>query len=209
MISVASLPLQMNSANRPFPPPFRSCGQGVKIWPQAKIVNCEHISIGHRVIIDDFVLIISGPETRIGNFVHIASFTSITGGGKLVIEDFAGLSGGVRIYTGNEQYGGECMTNPTVPHPFRVPIRGKVTIGRHAIIGANSVILPGITIGEGAVVGACSLVTKDCKPWSVNFGSPARPIKTRPSAEILRLEQELLKRFNLVDGSFAPLPDDV
>jgi acetyltransferase-like isoleucine patch superfamily enzyme len=197
----------MNSPERPTAPAFRAFGKEVKIWPQAKIVNCENISIGHRVIIDDFVLIISGCETRIGNFVHIASFTSITGGGRLIIEDFAGVSGGVRIYTGNEQYGGECLTNPTVPPPFRIPIRGEVTIGRHAIIGANSVILPGITVGEGAVVGACSLVTKDCKPWSVNLGVPARPIKTRPSAEILRLEQELLQKFDLVDGSWAVSAD--
>ncbi len=197
----------MTPAESPAATAFRSLGRDVKIWPQAKIVNCEHISIGHRVIIDDFVLIIGGPETRIGNFVHIASFTSITGGGRLIIEDFAGLSGGVRIYTGNEQYGGECLTNPTVPAPFRTPIRGEVTIGRHAIIGANSVILPGITIGEGAVVGACSLVTKDCAPWSVNLGVPARPIKTRPSAEILRLEQELLKKFNPIDGSLAASAD--
>ena len=197
----------MNPAERPVTPAFRSCGREVKIWPLAKIVNSERISIGHRVIIDDFVLIMGGSETHIGNFVHIASFTSITGGGRLVIEDFAGLSSGVRVYTGNEQYGGECLTNPTVPPPFRNPVRGEVTIGRHAIIGSNSVILPGITIGEGAVVGACSLVTKDCAPWSVSLGVPARPIKTRPSAEILRLEQELLKRFNPTDGSISPLAD--
>lgn len=194
----------MNPADQPPSSGFRFLGADVKIWPEAKIVNRENISIGHRVIIDDFVLIIGGSETRIGNFVHIASFSSITGGGRLVIGDFAGLSGGVRVYTGNEQYGGECMTNPTVPAPYRIPVRGEVTIERHAIVGANSVILPGITIGEGAVVGACSLVTKDCRPWSVNLGVPARPIKNRPSTEILRLEQELLRRFNATDGSLAP-----
>ena len=197
----------MNSADGPAGHAFRSLGQEVKIWPAAKLVNSENISLGHRVIIDDFVLIISGPETRIGNFVHIASFTSITGGGTLVIEDYAGLSGGVRIYTGNEQYGGECMTNPTVPAPFRIPVRGAVTIRKHAIVGANSVILPGVTIGEGAVVGACSLVTKDCAPWSVNLGVPARPIKTRPSAAVLRLEQELVRKFYSPGGDFISSHD--
>jgi len=183
---------------------FQSVGQQVTIWPQAKIVNGEQISIGNRVIIDDFVLIIGGVETRIGSFVHIAAFTSITGGGKLVIEDFAGLSGGVRIYTGNEQYGGECMTNPSVPPPFRIPVRGTVIIKKHCIVGANSVILPGVTIGEGAVIGACSLVTRDCEPWSVNFGTPARRIGVRPSAQILQLEQELQKKFYAADGRFIP-----
>lgn len=183
---------------------FRSLGRQVTIWPQAKVVNRERISIGDRVIIDDFVLIIGGEDTRIGSFVHIAAFSSLTGGGRLVIEDFAGLSGGVRLYTGNEQYGGECLTNPTVPAPYRIPVRGTVVVKRHAIVGANTVILPGVTIGEGAVVGACSLVTRDCEPWSVNFGAPARKVGTRPPAQILRLEQELRARYYAADGSYRP-----
>jgi len=187
---------------------FRSVGRDVTLWPGAKLVQRDRIAIGDRVIIDDFVFIMGGAETRIGSFVHIASFTSITGGGTLVIEDFAGVSGGVRIYTGNEDYGGGCMTNPTVPAPFRLPVRGQVVIKKHAIIGANSVILPGVTIGEGAVVGACSLVTKDCQPWSVNFGTPAKAIKRRPAAEILRLEQELRGRFYRADGTYRSESDE-
>jgi acetyltransferase-like isoleucine patch superfamily enzyme len=189
-------------------PSFKSIGQQVKIWPLAKIVNPERITVGDRVIIDDFVFIVGGNETQIGSFVHIAAFSSIAGGGTLIIEDFAGLSGGVRIYTGNEQYGGQCMTNPTVPPPFRVPTRGTVRVGKHAIIGANSVILPDVSIGEGAVVGACSLVHKDCEPWSVNLGNPARRIGVRPSAEILRLERELRARFYTVDGVYRPTSND-
>jgi len=38
--------------------------------------------------------------------VHIASFTSITGGGEYVMEDFTTLSNGVRVFTGNEDYSG-------------------------------------------------------------------------------------------------------
>lgn len=177
------------------------------IWPWAKIVGAERLEIGNRVIIDDFVFLHAGEHTRIGSFVHIASHVMIAGGGRLVIEDFAGISGGVRIYTGNDQYGGQCLTGPTVPPPFRVPIRGSVTIGRHVIIGANSVILPGVTIGEGAVIGACSFVNKDCGPWTVNFGAPAKRISQRPSGEILRLEGELRKKFYRPDGTFIPCTD--
>jgi acetyltransferase-like isoleucine patch superfamily enzyme len=187
---------------------FQSMGQQVTIWPQAKIVNPERIVIGDRVIIDDFVLLIGGEETQLGSFVHLGAFSSIMGGGKFVIEDFAGLSGGVRIYTGNEQYGGECMTNPTVPFPFRIPVRGTVVVKKHAIIGANSVILPGVTIGEGAVIGACSLVTKDCVPWSINFGSPARKIGIRPAATILEFEKQLRAKHYAADGKFIVIADD-
>ena len=179
-------------------------GKDVVIWPLAKIINAGCIEIGDSVIIDDFVFLMSGPQTRIGSFVHIASFTSITGGGDFVMEDFSGLSGGVRVYTGNEDYNGSCLTNPAVPFPYRLPIRSFVRIKKHAIIGSNAVILPGVTIGEGAVVGANSLVHKDCEPWTVNFGSPAKKIGKRPSEKILELESQL--RRELYDGVGRYIP---
>jgi len=175
---------------------FQRIGKQVTIWPQAKIVSPESICIGDSVIIDDFVFIMGGQKTIIGSFVHIASFTSITGGGEFVMEDFSGLSGGVRVYTGNEDYSGVCMTNPTVPYPYRVPIRSFVHIKKHAIIGANAVILPGVVIGDGAVVGANSLVTMDCNPWTMYRGSPAREFKIRPSENILNLEKELRRNIS-------------
>jgi galactoside O-acetyltransferase len=170
----------------------------------AKIIKPEVISIGDCVMIDDFVFLMGGAKTSIGSFIHISSFTSIAGGGEFVMEDFSGLSGGVRIYTGNEDYTGGCMTNPTVPFPYRKPIRSYVRIGKHAIVGANSVVLPGVTIGEGAVVGANSLVTKNCKPWTVYFGSPAKGIKGRRSDIILSLEEQLRRELYDISGRFIP-----
>lgn len=173
--------------------PFRKIGRDVVIWPWAKIVRPEAIEIGDSVIIDDFVFLAGGEATTLGSFVHIAAHTLITGGGRFLMEDFAGLSGGVRIYTGNEDYLGGCLTNPAVPAPYRVPIRSQVVLRRHAIVGANAIILPGVEIGEGAVVGAASLVKGDCAPWTIYAGVPARPIKTRPRERILELEQQLRK----------------
>lgn len=181
---------------------FSEVGKDVTIWPLAKIVAPEAISIGNSVIIDDFVLLMGGQKTSIGDFVHIASFTSITGGGQFTMEDFSGLSGGVRVYTGNEDYSGGCLTNPTVPSPYRVPIRSFVRIKKHAIVGANAVILPGVVIGDGAVIGANSLVTKDCKPWTVYVGSPAKELKSRPSERILSLEAQLREKM-YIDGHYV------
>lgn len=182
-------------------------GKDVRIWPLARITSPEKISIGDSVIIDDFVFLMGGKRTRIGSFVHIASFTSITGGGEFVMEDFSGLSGGVRVYTGNEDYSGKCLTNPAVPHPYRVPIRSFVHIGPHAIIGANAVILPGVTLGEGAVVGANSLVTKDCPPWTVNVGTPARSIRTRPKERMLEIEGCLRRELFDPEGRYVGRPE--
>lgn len=183
---------------------FSQVGKDVIVWPSTKIISPEKINIGDSVIIDDFVFIMGGERTSIGSFVHIASFTSILGGGEFIIEDFAGISSGSRIYTGNDDYLGNSLTGPTVPHPYRVPIRSFVHIKKHAIIGANTVILPGVTIGEGAAIGANSTVTKDCEPWTIYTGSPARPLKPRPQEKILELEEQLRKELYDARGDYIP-----
>ncbi|MBI5838112.1 MAG: acyltransferase [Candidatus Eisenbacteria bacterium] len=170
----------------------------------ARIVGRERISIGDSVIIDDFAFLVGGARTAIGSFIHIASFVSVTGGGELVMEDFSGISAGSRVYTGNEDYLGGCLTNPTIPEPFRVAARSFVRVGRHAIVGANSVILPGVTLGEGCVVGAGSLVTKDCEPWTVYVGTPARPMKARRRDRIEELELQFRRVAYGPDGGYIP-----
>lgn len=182
--------------------PFASVGKNVMIWPQAQIIGPEVIAIGDSVMINDFVFLMGGKATSIGSFVHIAPFSLISGSGELLMEDFTCLSGGVRLYTGNEDYSGQCMTNSAVPAPYRQPIRSFVHIRKHAIVGANSVILPGVTIGEGAVVGANSLVKHSCEPWTVYVGSPARPLKTRPHQRILELEAQLRQEFYDAGGNY-------
>lgn len=170
---------------------FAKIGDDVTIWPGAKIIFPEVMSIGDSVIIDDFVFIMGGKKTTIGSFVHIASFVSITGGGEFEIDDFAGISSGCRVFTGDDDYLGGSLTGPTIPAPFRSPIRSYIRIKKHAIVGANTVILPGVTIGEGAAVGANSLVKSDLQPWTVYVGSPVKAIRARPSVRIFELETQL------------------
>jgi len=183
---------------------LRSVGDDVTIWPLAKVVSPQTITIGDSVIVDDFVFLAGGSDTRIGSFVHIAAHGLIAGGGELVIEDFVGLSGGVRLYTGNDDYLGSCLTGPTVPAPWRVPIRGRVVIHRHVVVGANTVILPDVELGEGCAVGAGSLVKQSCDPWTIYAGSPARPIKQRPKERILELEAELRRALYDESGRYIP-----
>lgn len=68
----------------------------------------------------------------------------------------------------------DASTNPFL-HYTKV---GRVTIGDHVFIGAESVILPGVTIGNNVIIGANSTVTHDIPPNSVAVGSPARVICT-------------------------------
>jgi len=184
--------------------PFARIGEDVTIWPQAKIVGFEQIELGDSVIIDDFVLMIALERIVIGSFVHIAAFTSVMGGGEFVMEDFSTLSGGIRVYTRNDDYTGGCLTNSTIPAPYRIAERSRVEIGRHAIVGANSVILPGVRIGEGAAVGANSLVNSDCQPWTIYAGSPAKPLRPRPRERMLELEAQLRRELYDPEGRYIP-----
>lgn len=180
---------------------FRALGENVKIYPGAKLYGREFISIGSNVIIDDFVFIYATAPLYIGSYVHISSFCSISGGGTVVLEDFSGLASGVRVVCGSDDFLGESLTNPTVPAEYRNTKRSFVHVGRHAIVGANAVILPGVTIGEGCAVGAGSVVSKPLEPWGICAGQPARRIRTRPHEVILESERALTR-----DGLFQPMP---
>lgn len=170
---------------------FAACGNNVRIFPGARIVGHEHIHLGSNVIIDDFAFIYATAPVVIGSYVHIASFSSISGGGVVVLEDFSGLSSGVRIVSGSDDFAGGGLTNPAVPPEFRAVKRSFVWIGRHAIVGSNTVVLPGVRIGEGVAVSAGAVVAKDLEAWGIYAGSPARRVRPRPSEKMLELEQQL------------------
>jgi acetyltransferase-like isoleucine patch superfamily enzyme len=172
---------------------FKSIGKNVLISRKASIYGISRISIGNNVRIDDFSFVSAGAGgIQIGNFVHIALYVSFQGAGKITLEDFSGVSTRVSIYSSNDDYTGEFMSNPTVPFDFKGVITGDIRIGRHVLVGNGSVILPGVTIGEGAVIAALSLVDKDCEDFYIYKGNPARKIVKR-SRDLLKLEKEFLK----------------
>ena len=49
-------------------------------------------------------------------------------------------------------------------------------------IGRGACILAGVTIGRGAVIGANSVVTRDVPPGKIVVGIPARAIRSRKPA---------------------------
>ncbi len=53
-----------------------------------------------------------------------------------------------------------------------------ITIGDDCWIGARVILLPGVTIGRHCIIGAGSVVTRDVEDHSVVGGSPARVIRS-------------------------------
>lgn len=103
---------------------------------------------------------------QIGADCKIASFTFIERGA--VIGDRCTIKNGVYVWDGvtleNDVFVGPNATFTNDKHPRTgntsfVPL--KTLVKRHASIGANATILPGVTIGEWAVIGAGAIVTHD------------------------------------------------
>lgn len=169
---------------------FKSLGRNVRISDKASIYDAHRISIGDHSRIDDFC-VVSGTVT-LGRNVHIAVYSNVAGGSEgVTLEDFAGLAYGCQVFSQSDDYTGLAMTNPTVPAEYKQETRQAVRIGRHCIVGAKSVVIPGVHLAEGCSVGAMSLVTKSTKPWGVYFGIPAKRLKDRKRA-LLELEQRYL-----------------
>jgi galactoside O-acetyltransferase len=105
--------------------------------------------------------------------------------------DFSGLSQGVKLYSTSDDYSGRFLTNPTVPAAYLGVKRGRILLGTHVIVGAGSVVLPGVSLGAGSAVGALSLVREDVEAWTMVAGAPARQIGARRK-DLLILEQQLL-----------------
>ncbi|MCV9917827.1 acyltransferase [Pseudomonas sp. BT-42-2] len=170
---------------------FKRLGSNVKISDKASIYNANEIEVGDNSRIDDFC-VVSG-KISIGSHVHVAPFCLLAGGEKgIVMDDFSGLAYNAQVFTQSDDYSGRTMTNPTVPKNYKSEIKKEIYIGRHVIVGAGSVIFPGVTLAEGCSVGAMTLVRKSTAPWGVYVGNPARRVMERKK-ELLAKEQEFLK----------------
>lgn len=82
-----------------------------------------------------------------------------------------------KIHVGNNTiigYNTTILAHEYLINEYRL---GEVRIGSNVMIGANSIILPGVTIGDYAVVGAGSVVHKDVAPHSFVAGNPLQVIR--------------------------------
>jgi acetyltransferase-like isoleucine patch superfamily enzyme len=173
---------------------FKSIGRNVSISRTVEIYGrLRNIEIGDNVRIDSHCTLIATGPMKFGSYIHIGGKCHLVGRGGFTMEDFSGLSQNVHVYTASDDYLGNAMTNPMVPEHLTDVKVAAVHIGRHAIIGCGSVVLPGADLAEGVAVGALALVSRSLPEWGVYSGAPARlrcPRKRNP----LTLERELRER---------------
>jgi acetyltransferase-like isoleucine patch superfamily enzyme len=173
---------------------FKSVGENVKISCLAHFFNPKNIQIGNNCRIDAFSILYAGEGGILfGDYIHLAAYVSLQGSEKIELKNFCGLSSRVTVYSSSDDFSGNFLTGPCVPEKFRGVVSKSVLLEDHVIVGAGSIILPGVKISAGSAIGAMSLVSKDIPGNSIYSGIPAKFIKER-SSQIFHLEHEFLKR---------------
>ncbi|MBG0781327.1 MAG: acyltransferase [Bacteroidales bacterium] len=128
-------------------------------------------SMGANSTIEDFATVnngvgpvVIGDRTRIG--LGCVLIGPVTVGNDVMFAQNVVVSG--------LNHGYQDINTP----PSLQPVETKpISIGDEVWIGANVVITAGVTIGKHAVVAAGSVVTKDVPDFSIAAGNPARILK--------------------------------
>lgn len=135
----------------------------------------ENVYIGHYTIVRPDAIILDNSEirahcfiaagARIGRETNIYQFTNICRDAFIGDKVFIGagtIMSNTKKIAFKRDYDDICQA-PVIHYGAR--------------IGVGCVICPNVTIGMNASIGAGSVVTKDCEPEYLYFGSPAKKIK--------------------------------
>jgi len=133
-----------------------SIGSGTRVWqfcvilPEAQI-GCDCNICAHVLIESDVV---------IGSRVTIKSGVQLWDGTRIEDDVFIGPNA--------------TFTNDRIPRSRKRRSLLVTRVQRHATIGANATVLPGLTIGKAAMVSAGAVVTRDVPDYALMIGNPAR-----------------------------------
>lgn len=148
-------------------------GKGAVIYRNTRmdVVPFNAFCIGARSVIESF----STVNNMVGD-VHIGSHCRIGLGNTIIgpvsIGDYVNLAQGIVVSGLNHNY-----TDPAQTIISQGVTTSPITIEDDVWIGANAVILAGVTIGRHSVIAAGSVVTRDVPPFTLAGGCPARPLR--------------------------------
>lgn len=176
---------------------FKHLGVGCLIDSRALIIGSEKISIGNSVRIDAFSVLSSQEGwIEIGNNVHIAPGVVVYGAGGVLLSSGCGLAAGVKLLSATDDFLWGHLTNPMIPHFFRSQKKAPVTLGEHAVVGVNSVLLPSSRLGFGSAVGAMTVVNGNVNDFEIVVGNPMKVVGSRNRELLESLHREYLEATN-------------
>jgi acetyltransferase-like isoleucine patch superfamily enzyme len=163
---------------------FRSFGAlSAVCFPPAALFGERYISIGEGTVVGPYATLSAGvsPQHELGE-VEVVSI-----GSRCVIGKGAGIVAHERVEIHDDVFTGHNVYITDANHGYEdvgTPI-GKqfapsepVVVGEHSWLGHGAIVLPGVTIGRHVVVGAGSVVTDDLPDRCVAVGNPARVIRS-------------------------------
>jgi acetyltransferase-like isoleucine patch superfamily enzyme len=160
---------------------FKKVGKDCVIYRQMLLTNKNKISLGQNVV---FM-----PNSRIELFTNYANVKfdpSLEVGDFSQIHQNCHITCAERIKIGNNVIIVSNVTITDIIHPYdditkpmnKVGIKtNPVEIGDETYIYNNCVILPGVKIGKHCIIGANSVVNSDIPSYSIAVGNPAKIIK--------------------------------
>lgn len=162
---------------------FGAFGRGSVIcFPTTTIMNERYIRIGANTMIGPHVALSAGmvpgqecvtdPVVRIGDRCLIGRGSGIVG--HLAIDIGDDVWTGHHVYITDQNHG---YADLDLPISQQSQPEQPVTIGAGSWIGHGTVVLPGARIGKHVVIGANSVVTGEIPDYCVAVGAPARVIK--------------------------------
>jgi acetyltransferase-like isoleucine patch superfamily enzyme len=152
-------------------------------FPATAIVNERYIHIGEATVIGPHVTLSAGmapgqrcltdPVVRIGDRCLIGRGSGVVG--HLSIEIGDDVWTGHHVYITDQNHGYQDLDRPiSVQWQPERPVR----IGDGSWLGHGTVVLPGATIGRHVVIGANSVVRGDIPDNCIAAGIPAVVVRT-------------------------------
>ena len=123
-------------------------------------------NLGERSVLTSPLQGVCFDRVKIGKNVYIGSNLLTMARGGITIEDGAWIAANVQLLTNNHDL-----------YDRAILYCKPILIKEDAWIGAGATILPGVCVGKHAVVGAGSVVTKDVPDYAVVVGSPAKVVR--------------------------------
>lgn len=155
---------------------FASMGARSRLSLPVQLVGSERIEIGSRVYFGPGCWLLThdpGGRLEVGDDTSIAGYCVLSAAASVRIGRSVLFAR--NVYIADHRHGFELADTPIIDQPLQ-DIR-PVVVEDGAWLGQNVVLLPGVTVGRGAVVGANSVIREDVPPRSVVAGAPGRLIR--------------------------------
>jgi acetyltransferase-like isoleucine patch superfamily enzyme len=162
--------------------------RSVICFPPTAIVNERYIHIGSGTMLGPNITLsagivpgqemVSNPVVRIGDRCLIGKGSGIVG--HLSIEIGDDVWTGQHVYITDQNHGYEDLDRPIGRQSMP---EQPVVVGTGSWLGFGTVVLPGARIGRHVVVGANSVVVGELPDFSVAVGAPARVIRRHRPGE--------------------------